>query len=213
MAQDEDKLLIERVAQPGGVPARLAAQLGFILEVDRLKTVLRRNPLVAQDRRENDAEHSWHLALMVMVLIEYADQPVDAARVLELVLVHDLVEIYAGDTFLHDEAAAADQPEREQRAANRLFPLLPDDQAVLFRARWDEFEARETAESRFAKAMDRLQPILLNFNAGGGSWRTPGVTATDARRRAKVIDDGASQLWPYAEGLIEEAADRGFMPR
>lgn len=213
MTDAGEPLLVDRTEQPAGVPDRLAAQIGFILEVDRLKTVLRRNPLVAQDRRENDAEHSWHLALMALVLAEYADEPVEVSRVLELVLVHDLVEIYAGDTWIHDLAALADQDEREQRAADRLFPLLPQDQAVRFREAWDEFEARRTPEARFAKALDRLQPMLLNFNAGGGTWLAPGVTAAAVTRRTSVIDDGAARLWSYARTLIDTAADRGYLPR
>jgi putative hydrolase of HD superfamily len=209
---ERESLLIERGEQPAGVPARLAAQLGFLLECDRLKTVLRRNPLVAQDRRENDAEHSWHLALMAVVLAEYAEPAVDVGRVVELVLVHDLVEIYAGDTWIHDPVATAGQAEREQRAAERLFPLLPADQARRLRERWDEFEARRTPEARFAKALDRLQPLLLNYNAGGGTWHNPGVTLDGVRARTSIIDDGAPQLWAYAERLLAAAVAHGQLP-
>jgi 5'-deoxynucleotidase YfbR-like HD superfamily hydrolase len=208
----EKSLLVDRVPQPEGVPERLVEQLRFIVEVDRLKTVLRRNPLVADERRENDAEHSWHLALMVLVLAEYADEPVDVAKTLALVLVHDLVEVYAGDTWIHDQAAVAGQAERERAAADRLFPLLPADQAHRFRALWDEFEARTTPEARFARAVDRFQPMLLNFNAEGGTWLFPGVTAEAVRARTRVMRDGASPLWDYAERLISLAAARGWMP-
>ncbi|WP_037081214.1 HD domain-containing protein [Pseudonocardia spinosispora] len=207
----EEGLLVDRIGQPTGVAARLASQIGFILEVDRLKTILRRTPLVAADRRENDAEHSWHLALMVIVLAEYAVEPIDVVRALKLVLIHDLVEIYAGDTFVYDASAQVDQVEREQAAAARLFPLLPDDQASEFRALWDEFELRRTPEARFAKAMDRLQPMLLSFHNEGGTWRTPGVTDAEVRRRMSVIGDGAPELWTYAQRLIELAADRGWV--
>ncbi|WP_026402785.1 HD domain-containing protein [Actinomadura rifamycini] len=211
----EDRLidrLIDRVPQPPDVPSRLAAQVAFIVEVDRLKTVLRRSVLVADDRRENDAEHSWHLALMVAVLAEHADEPVDVGRTLKLVLLHDLVEIYAGDTFLYDAEGAATQERREREAADRLFALLPDDQAVEFRALWDEFEERRTPEARFAKAMDRLQPLLLNYNNRGGTWRTPGVTDADVRRRKAVIGDASADLWAYARTLIDEGARRGWVP-
>jgi putative hydrolase of HD superfamily len=205
--------LLDGVEQPADVPARLAAQIRFVVEVDRLKTVLRASPLVADDRRENDAEHSWHLALMVLVLAEYADDPIDVGKTVKLVLLHDLIEVYAGDTPLYDAVAAQDQEEREQAAADRLFALLPDDQAVEFRALWDEFEARVTPEARFAKAMDRLQPLLLNFNNRGGTWRTPGVTDAEVRRRKSVIGDASGELWAYAQTLIETGASRGWVPR
>jgi putative hydrolase of HD superfamily len=210
---DQGRPLVERVEQPDSVPARLAAQIGFIVEVDRLKTVLRRSPLIAADRRENDAEHSWHLALMVLVLAEYAQARIDVARTLKLVLVHDLVEIYAGDTFIYDAAAQRDQARRELEAAERLFPLLPPDQAAEFRSLWDEFEQRRTPEARFARAVDRLQPMLLSFNNRGGTWRTPGVTDADVRRRMSVIDDGSAELWDYAQKLIDLGAARGWLAR
>lgn len=209
----DNETLINRVKQPEGVPARLAAQIGFIVEVDQLKTVLRQSPLVAERRRENDAEHSWHLALMVPLLAEYADEPIDVGRTVELVLLHDLVEIYAGDTFLYDAAGQQDQQAREQTAADRLFALLPEDQCRRFRELWDEFEARQTAEARFAKAMDRLQPLLLNFNNCGGTWKTPGVTDADVRRRKSVIADASTELWDYARTLIELGAQRGWVPK
>ncbi|GGV16446.1 hydrolase [Actinomadura cremea] len=207
-----DDRLLDRVPQPPDVPSRLADQIAFIVEVDRLKTVLRRSVLVADDRRENDAEHSWHLALMVAVLAEYADEPIDVGRTLKLVLLHDLVEIYAGDTFLYDEEGAATQEQREREAADRLFALLPDDQNTGFRALWDEFEERRTPEARFAKAMDRLQPLLLNYNNKGGTWRTPGVTDADVRRRKSVIGDASADLWAYAQTLIDEGARRAWLP-
>jgi putative hydrolase of HD superfamily len=208
----EDTPLVERVGQPADVPDRLADQIRFIVEADRLKTVLRHSPLIADDRRENDAEHSWHLALMVPILAEYADDPIDVGHTVQLVLIHDLVEIYAGDTFLYDSAAQRDQEQREQAAADRLFALLPADQATRFRALWDEFEARQTAEARFAKAMDRLQPTLLNFNNKGGTWQTPGVTDADVRRRKSVIGDASATLWAYAQQLIDLGARRGWVP-
>ncbi|SFB44142.1 putative hydrolases of HD superfamily [Amycolatopsis marina] len=213
MATEHDDLLIARVEQPGGVSVRLAQQIAFIVEVDRLKTVLRRSPLIAEDRRENDAEHSWHLALMVPLLAEYADDPIDVGHTVQLVLVHDLVEIYAGDTFLYDTDAERDQDARERAAADRLFALLPADQAARLRALWDEFEARESPEARFAKAMDRLQPLLLNFNNKGGTWRTPGVTESDVRGRKSVIADASTELWAYAQKLIGLGALRGWVRR
>ncbi|MDX3458573.1 HD domain-containing protein [Streptomyces sp. ME02-8801-2C] len=203
--------LLDPAEQPHDVAPRLAAQIAFIAEVDRLKTVLRLSPLLAADRRENDAEHSWHLALMVLVLAEYADETVDVARTLKLVLVHDLVEIYAGDTCLFDDAARRDQAERERAAADRLFALLPADQEGTFRSLWDEFEARKTPEARFAKAMDRLQPLLLNFGNHGGTWRTPGVTHAVVHDRTSVIGEGSRELWGYTEKLLALGARRGWI--
>jgi len=204
-------LIADRVDQPDDVPERLAAQLRFVLEVDRLKDVVRRSPLLAADRRENDAEHSWHLALMVLVLAEYADEPVDVGRTLALVVVHDLVEVYAGDTFLYDDAATADQADREQAAADRLFGLLPPDQARTFQELWREFEDRVTPEARFAKAMDRLQPLLLNYTSRGGTWRTPGVTETVVRERKAVIGQGSEALWAYGQRLIRRGVEQGWL--
>jgi putative hydrolase of HD superfamily len=209
--KQSEPVIADRVDQPAGVPERLAAQIRFILEADQLKAVLRRSPLLAAQRRENDAEHSWHLALMVLLLAEYADEPVDVARTLSLVIVHDLVEIYAGDTFLYDEAGRVDQAERERRAADRLFALLPDDQAGWLRQLWDEFEERATPEARFAKAMDRLQPLLLNFNGRGGTWRTVGVTDADVRDRKAVIGDASQTLWEYGQRLIDAGVLRGWL--
>jgi putative hydrolase of HD superfamily len=189
---------------------RLRQQLGFLIEADRLKTVLRRSPLAAADRRENDAEHSWHLALMAVVLAEYADEPVDVGRVVQLVVLHDMVEIYAGDTFLYDDVMAASQHERECAAAEVLFGLLPADQATQLRGLWDEFEARQTPESRFAKALDRLEPILLNWMARGGTWEEPGVTAPAIRARTSMIGDASAALWEAGRTLIDESERRGW---
>jgi putative hydrolase of HD superfamily len=198
---------------PEMIDARLRRQLTFLIEADRLKTVLRQSPLAAADRRENDAEHSWHLALMALVLAEHADGEIDVGRVISLVVVHDLVEIHAGDTPLYDEAMAADQQERETAAAELLFPLLPDDQAAAVRALWDEFEAEKTPEARFAKAVDRFEPLLLNWMARGGTWRTPGVTADDSRARKAVIANGSASLWRAGKELIDESERRGWSRR
>ncbi|MFF2144024.1 HD family hydrolase [Kitasatospora sp. NPDC058190] len=210
---NDDTPLFAAVRQPDSTPDRLRRQIEFIIEVDRLKNVFRQSPLLAADRRENDAEHSWHLALMTLVLAEYADEPVDPVKALAMVILHDLVEIYAGDTFLYDSAATADQEERERQAADKLFAILPDDQRDHFRAIWDEFEERASAEARFAKAMDRLQPLLLNYGNQGGTWRTPGVTDADVRARKSVIGDSSADLWRYAETLIRTGADNGWVPR
>src|SRR3954447_22245695 len=150
-------LLVDRTPFPDDLDGRLREQLTFVVEVDRLKAILRQSPLAAADRRENDAEHPWHLAMMVLILAEHPDEPIDVGHTVQLVLVHDLVEIYAGDTPLYDDVAGTDQREREVAAADELFALLPGDQAAKVRALWDGFEERRTPEARFAKAMDRLQ--------------------------------------------------------
>ncbi|WP_344870641.1 HD domain-containing protein [Allokutzneria multivorans] len=204
----ESSILADQNPLPSTIDARLRAQLEFVVEVDRLKTILRQSPLAAVDRRENDAEHSWHLALMVVLLAEHSDEPIDVGHTVKLVLVHDLVEIYAGDTPLYSDAT--DQQEREEAAADRLFGLLPDDQAVALRALWDEFEARSTPEARFAKAMDRLQPLLLNWMARGGTWKSPGVTADVVRARKAVIGEASSSLWAAGQELIDEGERRGW---
>jgi putative hydrolase of HD superfamily len=166
----------DSAAETGNGAGRLEQQLGFILEVDKLKSVLRQTRLVDGSRRENDAEHSWEVAMMAVVLAEHAGAPIDLARVVRMLLIHDIVEIDAGDTFIYDEGARKTQVEREEQAAERLFGLLPDDQAVELRELWAEFEDLKTAESRFATAMDRLQPLLHNYHSGGAIWSKHGST-------------------------------------
>ncbi|MET9631589.1 HD domain-containing protein [Lentzea sp. NPDC006480] len=210
MTSSDAELLVDRNPLPSDLDSRLREHLTFLIEVDQLKTVLRASPLAAADRRENDAEHSWHLALMVMVLAEYADEPIDVGHTIKLVVVHDLVEIYAGDTPIYDTELGKSQQEREEAAADRLFGILPGDSGRTLRALWDEFEARQTPEARFAKAMDRLQPLLLNWMAKGGTWRTPGVTANDVRSRKAVIGEGSTALYDAAMHLINEGERRGW---
>jgi putative hydrolase of HD superfamily len=189
---------------------RLDSQLAFILEIDKLKRILRQTPVTGAERRpENDAEHSWHLAMMAGLLAEYSPAPVDVARVVRMVLIHDLVEIDAGDTFAYDTAAYADKEARELKAAERIFGLLPADQAAEVRALWDEFEQAETAESRFANALDRLQPLLLNSQTGGGSWATHRVTRTQVLKRMEPVRHGAPALWPVVIAIIEDGFGRG----
>lgn len=187
----------------------------FLREADKLKSVLRRSRLSFDvERRENDAEHSWHLALMAIVLFDRLAPPgIDRARVLGMILVHDLVEIDAGDTFVYDHAHAASQVERELQAADRIFALLPEPEAASLRALWDEFEERTTAEARFARALDRVHPILQNVFTEGVSWRAHGVTAAKVRAlNGPLVKDGAPELWTYVEGLIADAVARGWLP-
>lgn len=191
---------------------RLQRQLQFILEIDRLKTIQRQTLLTDGSRHENSAEHSWHIALMAVLLSEYSNgDRLDLFRVVKMLLVHDLVEIDAGDTFCYDEAANHDKEERERQAADRLFGLLPRDQGAEMRRLWEEFEARESAEARFANALDRLQPLLHNVHTEGASWRRHGVRSHQVLERNSPVGDGAAVLWEHARRLIDEAVERGFL--
>lgn len=189
----------------------IASQLRFLLEADRLKSVIRGSRIADGSRRENTAEHSWHIALFALVLARHAAERVDALRVVSMLLIHDLVEIECGDTPLFDAAAAATQAAREAVAARRLFGLLPAAQAGEFLSLWQEFEAAATADARFAKSVDRLQPILLNHAVGGGTWTDYDVD--EARERALTcrIAEGSPALWRAAESVIEDAVRRGWL--
>jgi putative hydrolase of HD superfamily len=190
---------------------RLMQQLAFILEVEKLKTILRKTPLLDRSRVENDAEHTWQLALMAMVLSEHSHEPVDLMRVIKMLLIHDIVEIDAGDTFAYDHAARTSQAERELKAADRIFAILPEDQAREFRTLWDEFELKQTSEARFANAMDRLQPTLHNFFTGGGTWHTNGVTSADVEHRIAPIPLASDALGALCEKLIAAAIENGIL--
>ena len=190
---------------------RLSQQMAFVIEVDKIKAIIRRNRVLHGDRHENSAEHSWHLALMAIVLAEYAQPKVDVLRVVKMLLIYDLVEIDAGDTFAYDTAAVLTQRDREVQAAERIFGLLPTDMEQGFRHLWDEFEAHETPEAKFAKAMDHMGGVLPGYVHDGGSWREAGVTVERVKDRNSVIADGSPRLWEYAEGLIDEVRDKGFL--
>lgn len=193
-------------------PERLRRQLEFLVEIDRLKQVERQTNIVGDHRRENTAEHSWHLALFALVLAEWSDAHVDVSRVVELCLVHDLVEIDAGDTFAYDDAAYADKRDREGAAARRIFGLLPEDQQKWLWARWEEYEEAATPESRFAHAVDRLQPVLLNSLSGEqGPWRRHGIRHDQAVARNQVISEGSAVLWEVARARLDEATRRGHL--
>jgi len=192
----------------------LAARLRFVLEADSLKLVLRRNSITDGSRRENTGEHSWHLALMAIVLAPYSAEPVDLSRVVEMLLVHDLVEIDAGDTFLYDDAHAASKRERETRAADRLFGMLDEPVRGELRAAWEEFEAGATPSAQFARALDRVQPVLQNVYTDGASWRAHGITAPQVvAKNGPPIRAGAPELWPHVEAMLEEAIRRGALIR
>lgn len=187
-------------------------RLRFVVEADRLKSVLRRSTLVDGSRRENSAEHSWHLALMVTVLGDYAPPGTDLGRVVTMVLMHDLVEIDAGDLYVYADAAAhRRQAAAERAAADRLFGLLPAAQASRLRGAWEEFEQRVTPEARFARAIDRLQPLLNNYHSGGESWRSHGISADQVLGMAELIEDGSPALGAYARTLVADAVRRGYL--
>jgi putative hydrolases of HD superfamily len=190
---------------------RLERQLAFIVEIDKLKRVLRQTLLADESRQENSAEHSWHLALMAELLAEYAPAGVDVGRVVRMVLVHDLVEIDAGDAFCYDPAAVAGKVEREEACADRLFGILPAEQGSELRALWDEFEAGTTPDSRFANALDRLQPLLQNLNTRGGTWRMHGVRHDQVVKRMEPIRDALPGLWPLVERALERATAEGWV--
>jgi putative hydrolases of HD superfamily len=185
------------------MPQRLQRQIEFILEIDKLKQVMRRTRLLDESRTENDAEHSWHLAMMAMVLAEYADPDVNMNHVLRMVLIHDLVEIDAGDTFAYDESPMADsRVEREQVAAKRIYGLLPEDTGAELLALWEEFEEQ---------SLDRLQPVLYNYFTGGGSWSHPDVTANKVRARQQVMGEASPPLWNLVEALLSDAVNRKIL--
>jgi putative hydrolases of HD superfamily len=191
---------------------RLLQQIAFVTEVDRLKSVLRRTSLIDRSRLENTAEHSWHLALMAVVLAEHAPAGTDPLHVLRMLVVHDLVEIDAGDTFAYDRTGYADKAVREEAAADRLFALLPAGQGAELRALWEEFEAGETPEARFAIALDRFGGLLQNWAGGdGGTWRQHAVTREAVMLRMAPIRDGAPRLWEVILEVVEAAAAAGHV--
>ena len=191
---------------------RLEKQLALLIELDQLKSVLRRTRVKSADRRlENSGEHSWHVALMAVLMQEHANTPIDIARVMKMLLIHDVVEIDAGDTFVYDTAASQEQAEKEIRAAERLFGMLPSDQEQELLALWHEFEAAQTDDAKYAKALDRLIPMLLNYHNNGQSWKEHGVSREQALTINKRIEFGSVTLWDKAKELIEEATEKGWL--
>ncbi|MEE4264953.1 MAG: HD domain-containing protein [Desulfobacteraceae bacterium] len=195
-----------------GQKDRFRQQIEFILEVDKLKHVLRQTILMDKSRQENSAEHSWHIALTVMVLSEYArDAAIDFFKVMKILLIHDLIEIDAGDTYCYDDRGRTDQAAREKLAADRIFSILPPDQSREFRDLWDEFEERKTPESRFANALDRVQPFLHNYFTRGQTWQENDIKSGQVKTRMRPVDDGAPVIWNYVSNLIGDAVEKGFL--
>ncbi len=192
--------------------SRLAQQIQFIVEIDKLKQVLRQTLLMDESRQENSAEHSWHLAMMAILLAEYApSSDVDVLHVIKMLLVHDLVEIDAGDTFCYDVSSNQTKAAREAQAATRLFGMLPEEQGAELRTLWEEFEARETTTARFAAALDRLQPLLHNQQTKGGTWRIHGITREQVLWRMYPIKEGAPDLWSFVQKVIEDCVVAGYL--
>ena len=192
---------------------RLKKQMEFIIEVDKLKDIIRQTNLTNGERKENDAEHSWHLALMAVFLSEYAKEPVDVLQVIKMVLIHDLVEIDAGDTYLYDEAGNGTKAAREQKAAERIGDILPGDQAEELFQLWQEFEDRKTPESKFANTLDRIQPVLLNDATEGRAWREHDVCIDQIMSKNEYTSQGSDVLWAYIQEVFEKNIENGNIKR
>lgn len=190
---------------------RLEQQLQFILEIDKVKKIIRQTPLSDASRKENDAEHSWHIALMAYLLQEYAQESVEVSKVMLMVLIHDLVEIDAGDTYAYDEEGAKTKDERERKAADRIFGLLPEDQGVYLKALWEEFEAYETAEAKYAHMLDNFQPLLLNDAAGGISWTEHQVKKSQIYKRNEKVEETSATIWKCMQDKIDKHIQAGHV--
>lgn len=188
---------------------RFAKQLKFILELDKEKNILRQTHLSGHGRRENDAEHAWHMAIMIYLLKEYANEEFDLAKAMMMALIHDVVEIDAGDTFAYDEAGLATQREREEKAADRIFGLLPADQTAELRGLFEEFEAQETKEARFVKVMDNFQPLLLNESNEGEDWKSWEIKKSQVMKRQEKTELGSIEIWKYIRDMIEKNVENG----
>lgn len=193
---------------------RFNKQLNFIIEIDKLKQILRRTILMDSSRRENDAEHMWHMAVSAILFMEYSNnsKDLDILKVMKMVVLHDIVEIYAGDTFAYDEQGHLDKEERERESADKIFGLLPADQESEFRSLWDEFEASETIEAKYAKAIDRFMPILHNYITKGKQWHNFGVTSDKVLAKNKTIEEGSEFLWEYVKHMVEDGIKKGYFP-
>jgi len=190
---------------------RLKQQMDFILEVDKLKKITRQTYLSDGSRKENDAEHSWHLALMCALLSEHAKEQIDVKKTMIMVLIHDIIEIDAGDTYAYDMQGHTTKREREVKAADRLFHLLPEDQAEYLRELWEEFEAAGSPEAKFALALDKVQPVMLNDASGGKSWTEHGVKRAQIMKRNEHTPEGSQVLWDYAKEIIDRNVEKGII--
>lgn len=193
---------------------RLSQQMEFLIEVDKLKEIFRQSLLADSSRHENDAEHSWHMAMMAIILKEYAPEGTDILHSIKMMLIHDLVEIYAGDTYLYDEKGNADKDEREKLAADKIFGLLPKEQGEEIKALWYEFEACETKESGFANTLDRLQPVLLNYLTKGVMWQKHGVSSDMVIKKGyRLMENADEKIKAYYLKLINESVEKGYLKK
>ena len=190
---------------------RLEQQLQFILEIDKVKKIIRQTPLSDASRKENDAEHSWHIALMAYLLQEYVEEPVEVSKVMLMGLIHDLVEIDAGDTYAYDEEGAKTKDERERKAADHIFGMLPEDQGMYLKALWEEFEAYETAEAKYAHLLDNFQPLLLNDAAGGISWTEHQVKKSQIYKRNEKVEETSATIWKCMQDKIDKHIQAGHV--
>ena len=190
---------------------RLEKQLQFILEIDKVKKIMRQTPLSDASRKENDAEHSWHIALMAYLLQEYVEEPVEVSKVMLMVLIHDLVEIDAGDTYAYDEEGAKTKDERERKAADHIFGMLPENQGMYLKALWEEFEAYETAEAKYAHLLDNFQPLLLNDAAGGISWTEHQVKKSQIYKRNEKVEETSATIWKCMQDKIDKHIQAGHV--
>lgn len=190
---------------------RLEQQVNFIVEIDKVKNIFRQTYLADANRKENDAEHSWHLAISAFLLKEHVKEEVDLLKTILMVLIHDLVEIDAGDTYAYDDAGALDKREREEKGAERLFGILPEDQGTYFRELWEEFEAYESADAKFAHLLDNFQPLLLNDASNGKSWEEHGVKKSQIYKRNEKIEETSAPVWEYMKALIQKHIELGHV--
>lgn len=195
------------------IKERLLKDMEFIVELDKMKSILRQTSLINEDRREDDAQHSWHISVMAMVLSEYSNEKIDVCKVIKMLLTHDLVEIFAGDTFCYDKEGNNDKRERELIAAEKIFGMLEEDKGKELRALWDEFEEMKTPESLFAASMDRLQPMLNNYHNNGGTWGKFNVAKEEIYKRIAPLKKSSDEIWSFAEKMIEDAANRGLIKK
>lgn len=193
------------------VGERLKKDIEFIVELDKMKSIFRMTNVIGEDRHEDDAQHSWHISVMAMLLSEYANEKIDTCKVIKMLLTHDLVELYAGDTFCYDVAGNIDKRERELAAADKLYGMLDEDKGKELRALWDEFEEQKTPEAIFAVSMDRLQPMLSNYNNNGGTWKKHNVAKEDIYKRIAPVKESSDELWKFVENMLEDAYSRGLI--
>lgn len=190
---------------------KLKKQIEFLVEIDKMKNVFRKTVLIDKSRRENDAEHSWHFAMLAMVLSEYSSEKVDVNKVIRIALVHDLVEVYAGDTFAYDDEAKKDKEKREREAAEKLFGILDSEQGKYLRSLWDEFEQKESIEAKYANVCDRFQPLIHNYLTDGFTWKEGNVRSSQVLERMDIIRETAPELWKVVTGIVDESVKTGIL--